>query len=309
MFLVCGECLFDVFASPGEGAALNLAAVPGGSPMNVAIGLARMGHRAAFLSGVSRDFLGAQLQAHLAKSGVDTSYLQQHDAPTTLAFVQRQADGSAQYSFYGNGAADRQVSLAPLAALPAEIRAIHLGSYCAVVEPVAFALLNLVRRERGSRLIAYDPNVRLNVEPSRETWKARIDELAAEVHLLKLSDEDVRHLYGNEDPAKLAARWLDLGTKLVVMTRGENGLQAWMRGHSVSIPGVPAKPLVDTVGAGDTVQAAMLSHLADTGRLSAEGLASLSAAELETMLGFAARAASVTCSRRGADLPARADLN
>ena len=311
MFLVCGEALFDVFIT-GAGAAtsaevLNLEAHPGGSPFNVAIGLARLGQPVSFLAGVSRDMLGDRLIAKLEAEGVATAPVQRLAAPTTLGLVSLDARGLPEYAFYGDGAADRRLDAAALPTLDTAIRAIHLGSYATVVDTTASALEALVRREHRQRLIAYDPNVRINVEPSLARWHARIDALSPLVHLLKISDEDLRLLYGELSPGEFAGRMLERGVRLVVVTRGADGAVAWNARGCAETAGVPV-PLQDTVGAGDTFQAAMLAWLAETGRLAPDALAELGAAELEALLAYAARAAAVTCSRRGADLPRKEEV-
>lgn len=307
MFLVCGEALFDVFVGHGDQHALHLDARPGGSPFNVAVGLARLGQPVAFFGGLGRDMLGERLLAALAAEGVDTSLAPQFDAPTTLGLVELGAAGVPRYAFYGNGAADRLPIVEQLPALPAAVSAIHLGSFATVVEPVATALETLVRRERGGRLVAYDPNVRTNVEPSLARWRARVDSLAGLAHLVKISDEDVHLLYGDADDDALAQRWLAGGSALVVITRGARGASAWNAGGRVDVA-APAVTVADTVGAGDTFQAAMLTHLAEGGVLDPARLADLSGDALRTLLRFAGQAAAITCSRRGADMPRRAEI-
>lgn len=307
MFLVCGEALFDVFIGSETDNALHLDARPGGSPFNVAVGLARLGQPAAFLSGLARDMLGERLARSLLREGVDTRQCPLFDAPTTLGMVELDAAGVPRYAFYGNGAADRLLTCADLPVLDASVRAIHLGSYATVVEPVASALEALVRRERDQRLIAYDPNIRLNVEPAVARWRERVDTLAGLAHLVKISDEDLHLLYGATDEAALARHWLGRGCGLVVVTRGAQGASAWNARGRVDVPAPPVLT-VDTVGAGDTFQAAMLAHLAETGRLDAAALADLGAEALARLVDFAARAAAITCSRRGADMPRRGEL-
>ncbi|WP_374486440.1 carbohydrate kinase [Zoogloea sp.] len=310
MFLVCGEALFDVFINGNAAASsdvLKLEAHPGGSPFNVAIGLARLGQPVSFLAGISRDMLGERLVAKLRSEGVETSTVQRLAAPTTLGLVGLDDQGVPAYAFYGDGAADRRLDIAALPVLDPAIRAIHLGSYATVVEPTAGALETLVRRECGQRLIAYDPNVRLNVEPSLARWHARVDTLSTLAHLIKISDEDVRLLYDDLPPEDFARRMLARGARLVVVTRGADGAIAWTARASVQVPGVPVD-LQDTVGAGDTFQAAMLTWLADGGRLSPDALETLGADDIAAMLGYAARAAALTCSRRGADLPRKEEV-
>ncbi len=310
MFLVCGEALFDVFIGGESNRALHLDAHPGGSPFNVAIGLARLGQPVSFLGGIARDMLGDRLVGVLEAEGVGTATVARFDAPTTLGMVELSADGVPRYAFYGNGAADRLLTAAQLPALGEAVRALHLGSYATVVEPVAAALETLVRRERDRRLVAYDPNVRLNVEPSLARWRDKVETLAGLAHLVKISDEDAHLLYAGEagegDDA-LAQRWLERGAVVVVMTRGGKGASAWHAGGRVDVA-APAIVVADTVGAGDTFQAAMLAWLAEHDALDAARLAALPAAALQALLRFAAEAAAITCSRRGADLPRRAEL-
>lgn len=307
MFLVCGEALFDVFIGSETDKALHLDARPGGSPFNVAIGLARLGQSVAFLSGLARDMLGERLAQTLVREGVDTRPCPRFDAPTTLGMVEVDGAGVPRYAFYGNGAADRLLSPEGLPVLDAGVRAIHLGSYATVVEPVATALETLVRRERKRRLIAYDPNVRLNVEPDLARWREKVKTLISLAHLVKISDEDLHLLYGDADESALAASWLASGARLVVVTRGGDGASAWNERGQVDVAAPRITP-VDTVGAGDTFQAAMLAHLAEADSLSPAALGSMDKPALTRLLGFAAQAAALTCSRRGADMPRRAEL-
>jgi fructokinase len=308
MFVVCGEALFDVFATGDTPTGMVLDARIGGSPFNVAVGLKRLGQRVAFLGGVSRGFLGERLLRSLREEGVSEQCVQLLDAPTTLSLIGLDAKGVPSYSFYGAGCADRLVPLSALDPLPAETRAIHFGSYAMVVEPVASTQRELVQREHGRRVIAYDPNVRLNVEPDLHRWRDTLDWMAARTHLLKVSDEDLALLYPGVPPAELAARWRAAGVAAVVVTRGGEGALAWTANTEVSIAPVKVN-VIDTVGAGDTFQAAMLTALAERDVLSPAALRSVPAATWREVLSFAARAAAITCGRRGADLPRRHEVS
>jgi fructokinase len=176
-----------------------------------------------------------------------------------------------------------------------------------VVEPVAQTLRALVEREHERALIAYDPNIRLNVEPDIGRWREVLQWMAARAHLLKVSEEDLALLAPGVAPSVLASQWIEQGVALVVVTRGGEGALAWTAREHVEVP-ASASVLVDTVGAGDTFQAALLTWLAEREALSASAIRVLPAARVEDALHFAARAAAITCSRRGADLPRRAEL-
>lgn len=307
MFVVCGEALMDVFAAGDTATGLTMDARVGGSPFNVAVGLARMAQPVSFFGAVGQGFLGQRLLRALRDEGVGTSCVPVLDAPTTLGLVGVDAQGVPSYSFYGEGCADRLLPPSALAQVPPGARAFQFGSYTMVVEPVAATQRALVERERGRALIAYDPNVRLNVEPDLERWRDALDWMCTRAHLLKLSDEDLGLLFPGVPAAQLAQRWLKAGVRLVVITRGSEGAEAWTAQTQVRASALAAS-VVDTVGAGDTFQAALLTWLAEHEALAAEMLTPLSPARLGEALSFAARAAAITCSRRGADLPRRSEL-
>jgi fructokinase len=165
----------------------------------------------------------------------------------------------------------------------------------------------LVERECGRALISYDPNIRLNVEPGLQRWRDTLAWMLPRTQLLKVSDEDLGLLYPGVPLDELAQAWLEAGVGLVVVTQGGEGVRAWARGLQVRAEPVRVA-VVDTVGAGDTFQAALLTWLAENGRLSPAGVRDWDATSLQSALVFAARAAAITCSRRGADLPRRAEL-
>lgn len=306
MIVVSGEALMDVFTAGDTPTGMALDARIGGSPLNVAIGLARLRQPVAFFGAISKGALGERLARALAGEGVDLRCTARLDAPTTLSLVDLDARGVPAYAFYGNGAADRSLPLAALAGVPAAA-AYHFGSYAMVVEPVAATQRALVEREHTRSVIAYDPNIRLNVEPDVARWRDTLAWMLPRTHLLKVSDEDLALLFPGVEPAALAAQWLQAGVALVVVTRGAHGASAWTATHHASVQPV-AVQVIDTVGAGDTFQAALLTALAERGLLSPDGLRAIGEAALREVMGFAVRAAAITCSRRGADLPRRGEL-
>ena len=307
MFVVCGEALFDVFAAGDTPTGMTMDARVGGSPFNVAVGLARLGQPVCFLSQVGTGFLGERLMRTLRAEGVDTSTVQRSEAPTTLSLIGLDAKGVPSYSFYGEGCADRRLTPDALATLPDGVRAINFGSFATVVGPTAVTQRMLIEREHPRTLIAYDPNIRLNVEPDLEVWREQIDWMLPRTQLLKVSEEDLQLVVPGTAPQQFAARALAQGVKLVVVTRGADGAMGWSAAHAVTVPPV-AVQVIDTVGAGDTFQCALLTWLAEHECLSGAALAALTADEIGQALGFAARAAAITCSRRGADMPRRAEL-
>ena len=311
MIVVCGEALMDVFAAVETPTGLMLDARVGGSPFNVAVGLARLAQPVAFLATISNGFLGERLMASLQTEGVNTSAVARTAAPTTLSLVGLNANGVPAYSFYGHGGADRQLQPSDLAALPAELTALHVGSYATVVEPIAATLRALVvsvNRDHPRCVIAYDPNLRLNVEPDLEAWKRTVAWMLPRTDLLKISDEDLGLLQTGLSPDDFAAHALAQGVCWVVVTHGGEGVQAWNALGRVQVASEPVA-VVDTVGAGDTFQAALLTWLAEHVALDRHAMAQLSLEAQVQALRFASQAAAITCSRRGADMPRRAELS
>jgi fructokinase len=311
MFLVCGEALFDFFSQPGSNGksnTLGFQAIAGGSPFNVAVGLRRLGVDAGFFAGLSTDYLGKRLRKVLQEEGVCCDYLIDFDTPTTLAMGAVGDDGSPHYSFRGEGCADRQLRLGHLPELGEKVRGIHVGSFSLVVQPIADTLLALVVRESDRRLITLDPNVRLNPAPDIERWREQISAFAQHAHLIKVSDEDLELLYPERNPDEIAQSWLGKRCQMVVLTRGTQGASIFTRQHGNW--SVPAQNVVtvDTVGAGDTFQAALITFLTERQLDDPASLSALSREILDEMLRFAVAAAALTCTKVGPDLPYRHQL-
>ncbi|QUE91673.1 carbohydrate kinase [Pseudomonas fluorescens] len=312
MYLVCGEALFDFFSeddASGLASKVNFKAIAGGSPFNVAVGLRRLGVDSALFGGLSTDYLGRRLQRVLQDEGVRPDYLVDFAAPTTLAMVAVGANGSPHYSFRGEGCADRQLNLAHLPVLGPEVRGLHIGSFSLVVQPIGDTLLTLVQRESGKRLISLDPNVRLNPEPNIDLWRERIATLVPLADLIKVSDEDLSLLYPEQDPQRVIEGWLEHRCQIVFLTRGGDGASVFSRQHgNWSVPAASVK-IADTVGAGDTFQAALITWLTEHGLDSVEGVQQLAREQIDAMLRFAVQAAALTCSKTGPDLPYRHQLS
>ncbi|RFU82618.1 carbohydrate kinase [Streptomyces triticagri] len=296
MIVVAGEALIDLVPETAGAATAPLLPARGGGPYNTAVALARLGSRAAFCSRVSDDAFGASLYERLREENVDVGLVQRGPEPTTLALAAVAADGSAAYSFYCEGTADRLFEVP--GELPADTRALSFGTCSLVLEPGASAYEELMRREatRG-RFVALDPNIRAGLIPDADAYRERFRGWLPSVSLLKLSEEDADWL-GNDIDA-----WLAAGPAAVVVTRGGDGLTAHTKsGESHRVPGERVR-VADTIGAGDTVNAALLHTLEQRDLLSAGALAALPGDVWREVLGFAARAAAITCSRPGAEPP------
>ena len=300
---VAGEVITDLVPAGEDGV---FRAAPGGSPANVAVGLARLGVPARMLARLSDDVLGRRLRAHLIGNGVDLSYAVAAPEPSSLAIVALQADGSAAYDFRVDGTADWQWTDDELTSALDGAAALHVGSLGLTTPPGGAVLRRLAARATATATVSFDPNVRqLLMGPPAEVL-AVVHELLAVADVVKASDEDVAWLEPDKTPEEVAASWLSHGPGLVVVTRGGDGALASGRGsRAVSRPGV-AVDVVDTVGAGDSFMSALLAGLARRELLGADrrdALRSLTAADVGALLDEAVAASAITCSRPGADPP------
>jgi fructokinase len=303
MILGSSEALNDLFISAPGLAGFPAEAIAGGSPFNVAIGIGRLGRPSAFLSTLSEDVFGSFLAQKLAESGVSSSYIHRLPNVTTLSVVATSPSGQPQYSFYAPATADRALTPEVLPVqLPPDVNAIAAGSYALGVEPIASAIETLLRREAGSRVISLDPNVRPCVVRDPDAYRERFERLLAYADIVKASDEDIELLYATHDLASAARGWLQRGPKLVIITRGEKGPLAAFDDKILERP-APEIDVVDTVGAGDTFHAGLLAWLDANNLLNPEGVAELNEAQVTAALDFAAAAAAIVCTRRGANPP------
>jgi len=292
---------------------IEIAGVVGGSPMNVALGLSRLGHSSRYLTKLSSDIFGQRIERFLHNNAIDTTLCIPTDLHTTLAMVELADDGAANYAFYTNNTADVGMKASELpSTLPDDIRVLHFGSYSTAVNPTADSLKVLAMRESEQRIVSYDPNLRLSIEPDVTVWRESFSQFAKAATLIKASDEDIEALYGKNGEDKFVADCFSHNAQLVYLTRGPNGASAFSADGSTAHASGLSVAVVDTVGAGDTFQAAILHWLAQQNHISADSsnaAASFAGAvDLKASMAFAIKAAAVTCTRQGADLPTLADV-
>ncbi len=310
MIITCGEALYDVFADddPAAGAfAIAARGVVGGSPLNVALGLARLGTPSGMFTRLSTDALGTKISAFMAANGISERYcIRTETENTTFVLIKTLPDGQPDYAIYCNGTADCSMQMGDLPELlDDDVTAIHLGSFATVIESSGLVLRALAKREAGRRFITYDPNIRAMVEPDMGRWRAMNDDILPIANLVKASDEDLSMLYPGRPIEEFAERVLSEGADLAIVTRGPKGaLVASADGRMEAIAGIKVA-VQDTVGAGDTFHAATLHYLSSRNALSKGVARQVDIGELGR---FAVRAAALTCTRRGADLPTLAQV-
>jgi fructokinase len=310
---VAGEALVDLVPAPVGG---YFEIAPGGSPANVALGLARLGVPARLLARIADDMLGRRIRDHLTHNGVQLDHAVEAQEQTSLAMVSLDADGSPAYDFRINGTADWQWTPAELAGAldpgpSGPVVALHSGSIALTTPPGDAVLRDLLARAADSVTISYDPNCRPLLMGKPEGVLGGVHELLGVADVVKVSQEDLHWLLPDLSPEQVVDDWLSRGPTLVAVTLGADGVLAGTSsGLRARRPGVSVK-VIDTVGAGDTFSAALLAGLHRAGLLGAakrEALASLDYSTLDELLHDAVLAAAICCSRRGADPPTRGDL-
>jgi fructokinase len=307
MLLSCGDALVDflpVKSVDGRDAAVPVA---GGSCLNIAIGMARLGAPAGFVGGISTDLFGRMIADHALASQVDLRYATRSDHQTTLAFV-RTVAGEPQYAFYDEATASKNWIYRHNSIHFGEVEAIHVGSTTLTDEKGAAQAFTMVQDARGSVTISFDPNCRSNLVRDKARYVDQMDAFAAAADIVRMSDVDFEFLYGGGDYEERAKALMAAGTSLVVVTHGIKGAQAWHRATSPVKVEAPTVDVVDTIGAGDSFQAALLFALRAIGRIKSGALAQVNAGELDRALSFAAACAAFTCSRAGADPPRHSDV-
>ena len=308
MIIVCGEALVDCIpARCGDEAGFVPRA--GGSPYNVAVGLARLDAPVGYLGRLSTDPFGRLLRDRLVADGVALDYASEVDAPSPLAIVHLDASGVATYSFHLEGSATTGLSNADVPdPLPDEIQAVHTGSLALLLEPGASAVATLLHRAHSAgRLTTLDPNVRPSFVPDRARYLQQLDGWLADTDVVKASLEDVSWLHPGHDPVEVLRDWTRRGPALGVLTRGDAGAVAVTSTLTVPVAGA-AVDVVDTVGAGDAFTSGLIAWLHTAGALDATAVAALDEPALTDALRFATAVAGRTCARPGADPPRRSDL-
>jgi fructokinase len=308
MLLSCGDALIDFLpGTTSEGREALLPAV-GGSCLNVAVGIARLGAAAGFVGGISTDLFGRMIADHAEASQVDLRYTTRSSRPTTLAFV-RTVDGEAHYAFYDENTASRHWAYQPGSIPFSHVDALHVGSTTLVDGQGATQTLAMIEEARDTTTISFDPNCRPNLVHDKADYVQRMKRFLAVADIVRMSDSDFAYLHGDGAFAARAQSLLAAGTGLFIITRGIRGAQAWHRKAGTVAVDAPKTEIVDTIGAGDSFQAGLLFALSTMERVKPRQLDRLSTDELEKALTFAASCAARTCARRGADPPRLSEID
>lgn len=307
MLLACGDALIDfVPVKSADGRDAYVPAV-GGSCLNIAVAMARLGALTGFVGGISTDLFGSMIADHMTASGVSLRYVRRSDDETTLAFV-RFVNNEPHYAFYDEATAARLWTYRPDSIPFQAIAALHVGSTTLINEPVASEYLTLFKAAKGKTTLSFDPNCRPTLTRDKAAYTARMAEFARTADIVRMSDMDFDFLFGGNDFDAKAQEILASGAALFIVTRGGDGVTAWHRtAGRVEVP-APTVKVVDTIGAGDTFQGSFLVALKESGRIAQPALEAISRDELTAALAFGTRCAAITCSWAGANPPWRAEV-
>ena len=339
MLVVLGELVVDLIPVPGadagpEGTAPQYVARPGGNALNVAVAAGRLGAPVRLMARLGTGPLAVNLRRHAELSGVDPGGFVEATEPVSLAVVGLAPDGSADYGFHVVGAADWQWTDDELArVLPEGTAILHVGSISSWTAPGCESIARLVERlaGEGGALISVDPNIRpmladgpvgASLGNTAAVVRERLDRLIGHADVVKVSAEDLAWLEPTAgDAAALdataldataldatARAWAERGPALVLVTDGSSPLRIARPGHAVLHWRTPKVTVVDTVGAGDSLAAALLAGLLATGVTDRAALVALPDEDLLRLVDDAALVAALNCTRVGADPPTRAEF-
>lgn len=299
--LVAGEALIDIVHPVDRETTEHV----GGSPANVAVGLSRLGHPTRLATYIGQDEHGQRITAYLLERGVELTEGSDAADHTPTAAAEVDAQGVATYEF------DLQWQLPQLDL--ADIGHVHTGSIAATLDPGGRQVVELIERARSGATVSYDPNARPSIMGAARDARQRIEECVGRSDVVKCSTEDIDWLYDGESVEAVAREWGRLGPGLVIVTQGGDGALVHLSG-SGAFTQVPARriDIVDTVGAGDSFMAGLVSGLLDEGLLgSAQARGRLAEAEVDVLhraVGRAVATSAYTVARAGAACPTRADL-
>jgi fructokinase len=302
-----GEVLVDFLPIEEGGRTVGFRMHAGGSPFNVAVGLARLGQPVAFASKISSDLFGRYLRERVEAEGIGTRFLLPSHAPSTLAFVAIEG-GEPAYAFYDEGAAHTLLGMEEVPAqLFDETIILHFGSISLLRGTTPLAVLQTVHRLKGKALLSFDPNLRPGLVRDPGSYRALLDKLFSLADIVKVSAADLAWLAPGQSIEQAAADLLAHGPALVAVTQGGEGVLALRRDSRIGVPGFSVQ-VADTVGAGDAFSAGLLAGLVERGVTTRSDLEEMPEGALTASLAFGAAVAALTCMRQGADPPRRAEV-
>ena len=308
MIICCGESLIDMISVANAGNESLYAGLTGGAIFNTSIALGRLDVPVGLISGVSTDLFGEKIKKDLTESNVNIKLLIRNEKPTTLAFVDVK-NGQANYTFYDENSAGNSIHYSDFPNIPKIANTLCFGGISLCTEPAASAYEKLFIQEIKNKVLFLDPNIRSTFISDEISYRKRLNKMISSSDILKVSDEDLDWIVTsgssiNEKIEKLH----NLGAKLIIVTKGAEGVAAYVKNKKVI--NLPAQKVnvIDTVGAGDTFNAGFLAKLSKLKLLSKSNIKNLSSKQISTAFEYGIKAASITVSRKGANPPLLSEI-
>jgi len=307
MIVCCGEALIDMIPSDLNNGETAYIPKIGGAVLNTSICLGRLGADVSFLGSVSQDLFGMEILKELEKSKVNTSLCINTKENTTLAFA-KIANGTTTYSIFDENSSNKNIRLKDISLTDENIDTIYIGGISLMSEPNGTEIENFINQESSSKIVFFDPNIRPNFIENRERYLQRFENILSQSDIIKISDEDLEWLYPNDSIDTLYEKWLELGLSLVVLTKGSEGATIKTKKHDVFSKGMKVN-VVDTIGAGDIFNGALLFSIAQSVHFTKQDLKNIDKNSLLESLEFANKVAGISVGRIGANPPFYNELN
>ena len=307
--LVIGEALVDVV----HGINGEIKNIPGGSPANTAVALARLGTKTYMKARTSTDQFGTEIRNYLTSQNINLDYSLVVKNPSSVVNALIQKDGSAKYEANLRGAADYGWTYEELdQVIDPDIQIVQLGSLTSYIEPGATNVEKWFSKLRQSNkyLLTFDPNIRHPLDGENEVdVRSRAKKLASLSHVVKASDEDLNWIFSNNNPQDSAIKIIESGASLVIVTLGKKGAFAVNKKHEIVEVTTNEIEVIDTIGAGDTFAAALITQLLENSWINKNALENLGSDDLTEILTHCSAASAITCSRQGANPPHRHEVS
>lgn len=301
MIICCGEALIDMIPNTLDNGETAYIPKIGGAVLNTSICLGRLGANVAFLGSVSNDLFGEMIKDELDKSKVDTSLCISTSQNTTLAFANIK-NGTTTYSFFDENSSNKNISLKDVNLNEKEVDTLYIGGISLMSEPNGSEIENFINKESKDKIVFYDPNIRPNFIDNRSIFIQRFENILSQSDIIKISDEDFEWLYPDDDFEELHKKWLELGLSIIVLTKGSQGAIIKTKEHDVFAQAQKVN-VVDTIGAGDIFNGALLFSLSNNKNYTKKDLNKLDNTALKESLVFANKVAGISVGKIGANPP------
>ena len=307
MIICCGEALIDMIPNVLDNGETAFIPKVGGAVLNTSICLGRLGADVSFLGAVSKDLFGEVILKELINSKVNTSFCLSSTNNTTLAFAKIE-DGTTTYSIFDENSSNKNILLENVSLEKKDVDTLYIGGISLMSEPNGSQIENFIKKESNSKLVFFDPNIRPNFIEDRLKYMQRFENILSQSDIIKISHEDLEWLYPNEPFENLYKQWLELGLSIVVLTKGSEGAIIKTKNYEASSCAQKVT-VVDTIGAGDIFNGALLFSLSNNKNFSKKDLINIDKKSLEESLNFANKVAAISVGRIGANPPFFNELN